>query len=111
MDWSSVPSLEAKAELPALEKCFNAVRKELGSSVGEGESLSRINSAIDSGNWDDLKLFTFEFDAGFRGGVLENAWNQLGLDKQADITVVSPFTFDLIALNKAARSEDKDTAT
>ena len=57
------------------------------------------------------KLFTREFDVGFRGGVLKNARKQFGLDKQAGIAVPNPFTFDLIALNKAARSEDKDAAT
>lgn len=92
-------------ELPSLEKCFNAVRKELDSK--QGESLTHIKDDIDNEKWDDLKLFTREYDAGFRGGVLKNAWKQLGNAKQQGIAVTNSFTFDLIALNKAARNQDK----
>lgn len=97
----------AKTELPELNKCFNAVRKELSP---EGESLKRINDDIDKSNWDDLKLFTREYDAGFRGGVLKSAWKQLSNKKQDGIRISNSFTFDLIALNKAARTEDKEAA-
>ena len=99
----NVAPAAAKTELPSLEKCFNAVRRELSP---EGESLKRIDEDIDEGKWDDLKLFTREYDAGFRGGVLKSAWKQLGNEKQAGISVTNSFTFDLIALNKAARNED-----
>jgi len=99
---------EAKTDLPALEKCFNAIRKELDPI--EGDSLKRINTDIETSNWDDLKQFTREYDAGFRGGVLKSAWKQLGADKQAGIALSNSFTFDLIALNKAARTEDKPAA-
>jgi len=98
----------AKASLPELEKCFNAVRKELDPK--QGKSLIRINDDIETENWDDLKLFTREYDAGFRGGVLKSAWKQLGPAKQSGITISNSFTFDLIALNKAARTEDKEAA-
>ena len=100
------PSL-AKTKLPEVNKCFDAVRKELSP---EGESLKRITNDIDTGNWDDLKLFTREYDAGFRGGVLKSAWKQLGDKKQDGIRISNSFTFDLIALNKAARTEDKEAA-
>ena len=66
----------AKTELPALEKCFNAVRKELDPKLG-GESLTRLQKDIDTENWDDMRLFTREYDAGFRGGVLKSVWKQL----------------------------------
>lgn len=92
-------------ELPSLEKCFNAVRKELDST--QGESLTHIKNDIDQEKWDDLKLFTREYDAGFRGGVLKTAWKQLGDSKQKGISITNSFTFDLIALNKAARTQDK----
>jgi hypothetical protein len=92
-------------ELPSLEKCFNAVRKELDSK--QGESLTHIKDDIDNDKWDDLKLFTREYDAGFRGGVLKSAWKQLGDKKQSGISITNSFTFDLIALNKAARNQDK----
>ena len=105
---SPISVVHAKDELPSLDKCFNAVRKELDPKVGE--SLPRIKKDIDGGNWDDLKLFTREYDAGFRGGVLKSAWKQLGDQKQRGIQVTNSFTFDLIALNKAARTEDKDDA-
>jgi len=95
-------------DLPSLERCFNAVRKELDAK--EGTSLTRIQQDIDGGNWEDLKLFTREYDAGFRGGVLKSAWKQLGDAKQKGIQVSNSFTFDLIALNKAARNADKDDA-
>jgi hypothetical protein len=72
--------------------------------------LTRIQQDIDGGNWEDLKLFTREYDAGFRGGVLKSAWKQLGDAKQKGIQVSNSFTFDLIALNKAARNADKDDA-
>lgn len=95
----------AATELPSLEKCFNAVRKELDST--QGESLTHIKTDIDEAKWDDLKLFTREYDAGFRGGVLKNAWKQLGDQKGNGISITNSFTFDLIALNKAARNQDK----
>ena len=95
-------------ELPSLEKCFNAVRKELDST--QGESLTHIKNDIDGDKWDDLKLFTREYDAGFRGGVLKTAWKQLGDSKQKGISITNSFTFDLIALNKAARTQDKADA-
>ena len=95
-------------ELPSLEKCFNAVSKELDST--QGESLTHIKNDIDGEKWDDLKLFTREYDAGFRGGVLKTAWKQLGDSKQKGISITNSFTFDLIALNKAARTQDKADA-
>ena len=97
--------VRAADDLPSLERCFNAVRKELDPK--NGESLNRIKKDIDGSNWDDLKLFTREYDAGFRGGVLKSAWKQLGDAKGKGIQVTNSFTFDLIALNKAARNEDK----
>ena len=95
-------------ELPSLEKCFNAVRKEL--DITQGESLTHIKKDIDEGKWDDLKLFSREYDAGFRGGVLKTAWKQLGDQKGKGISITNSFTFDLIALNKAARTQDKEDA-
>jgi hypothetical protein len=97
----------AKDELPSLEKIFNAVRKELSP---DGESLSRLRADIDKENWEDILTFTREYDAGFRGGVLKSAWKQLGDNKGRGIELSNSFTFDLIALNKAARSHDKDEA-
>ena len=96
-------------DLPALEKCFNAVRKELDMKNG-GESLKRLEHDINEADWDDLKLFTREYDAGFRGGVLKSAWKQLGDQKKRGIEVSNSFTFDLIALNKAGRNNDKEDA-
>ena len=98
----------AKEELPSLEKIFNAVRKELSP---EGESIGRLRGDIDKENWEDILTFTREYDAGFRGGVMKSAWKQLGDNKGRGIEVSNSFTFDLIALNKAARSHDKDEAT
>lgn len=46
------------------------------------------------------------------GGVLKNAWKQFDGDIQKrGIELSNSFTFDLIALNKAARSKDIDEAT
>ena len=60
-----MPAL-AKTELPAIEKCFDAVRKEISP---EGESLKRLRNDIESASWDDIVAFTREYDAGFRGGI------------------------------------------
>ena len=99
---------KAKEELPSLERCFAAVKRELDAK--EGVSLQRLKKDIDEGDWADLKLFTREYDAGFRGGVLKKSWKQLG-DKKADgIRISNSFTFDLIGLNQAARNEDKEGA-
>mmetsp|Transcript_19238 Transcript_19238/g.32568 ORF Transcript_19238/g.32568 Transcript_19238/m.32568 type:complete len:192 (-) Transcript_19238:58-633(-) len=104
-----VPQSLAKDALPSLDKCFNAIEKEL--NPREGESLLRIKNDIDAQNWDDLKGFTREYDAGFRGGVLKSAWKQFdGEKKKRGIEVSNSFTFDLIALNKAARNQDVDDA-
>lgn len=102
---SPLTAAHSATELPSLEKCFNAVRKEL--DVTQGESLTHIKTDIDEGKWDDLKLFSREYDAGFRGGVLKTAWKQLGDQKGKGISITNSFTFDLIALNKAARTQDK----
>jgi hypothetical protein len=106
---SIVPPAVAKDALPSLDKCFNAVQKEL--SAKDGESLIRIKADIDSSDWNDLKLFSREYDAGFRGGVLKTAWKQLeGEQQKRGIEVTNSFTFDLIALNKAARKQDSEDA-
>lgn len=98
----------AKDDLPSLERCFAAVKRELDPK--EGESLARLKKDIDGSDWADIKVFTREYDAGFRGGVLKKSWKQLG-DKKADgIRISNSFTFDLIGLNQAARKEDKDAA-
>ena len=57
--------VSAKSELPTLDKCFHAIEKELDPI--NGESLIRLKNDINKGDWDDMKLFTREFDAGFRG--------------------------------------------
>ena len=100
-------SVIAADPLPSLEKCFNAVKKELNG----GESLTRLSKDIEKEEWDDIVLYTREYDAGFRGGVLKSAWKQLGDKKGRGIEVTNSFTFDLIALNKAARNKDKIDAT
>ena len=101
--------LLAKEELPSIDKCFAAVRKELNPK--EGESLLRIQRDIESSDFADLITFTREYDAGFRGGVLKSAWKQLQGDaKKRGIEVSNSFTFDLIALNKAARVKDVSEA-
>ena len=42
---------------------------------------------------------------------MKSAWKQLeGDDKKNGISISNSFTFDLIALNKAARNKDKETA-
>jgi hypothetical protein len=99
----------AKEETPSLEKCFNAVRRELSPN---GESLVRLKNDIINQNWDDIKVFTREYDAGFRGYVMKNVWKQLEdpEKKKKGIEVSNSFTFDLIALNKAARIKDSEEA-
>lgn len=92
------------ADLLPLETCINAVKTELT----DRPSLNRIAKDIDSENWEDLKIFTREYDAGFRGSVLKSAWKQLdGEKKQLGIQYSNSFTFDLIGLNKASRKADK----
>ena len=93
-----------KAEPLPLSRYFEAVRKELDPK--QGESLRRIKKDIDDANWDDLKTFTREYDAGFRGGVLKATWKQLGDNKKRGIEISNSFTFDLIGLNQAARKGD-----
>jgi len=74
-------------------------------------SLLQITNPLTNSFREDLKLFTREYDAGFRGGVLKSAWKQLeGDDKKNGISISNSFTFDLIALNKAARNKDKESA-
>ena len=71
----------------------------------------RLKQDVKDGNWEDVKLFSREYDAGFRGGVLKSAWKQLkDDDKKKGIEVTNAFTFDLIALNKAARNTDAEEA-
>ena len=105
VDWVA----HAKEELPSLEKCFDAVRRELAT---DGESIKRLKNDIESGNWDDVKIFTREYDAGFRGYVLKSAWKQIENEetKKRGIEISNSFTFDLIALNKAARVKDTEDA-
>ena len=97
-----------KAEPLPLSRYFEAVRKEL--DPVKGESLARIKKDIDKGDWDDLKLFTREYDAGFRGGILKSTWKRLGENKKRGIEISNSFTFDLIGLNQAARKQDTTEA-
>lgn len=99
-----VAKSEPETTIIPLSRYFDAVRKELDPK--EGVSLLRIKKDIDEGNWEDLKTFTREYDAGFRGGVLKSTWKQLGDNKKRGIEVSNSFTFDLIGLNKAARKGD-----
>jgi hypothetical protein len=74
--------------------------------------LKRIAKDIADEDWEDIKAFTREYDAGFRGGVLKSAWKQFDGDlKTKGIEISNSFTFDLIALNKAARVKDSVEAT
>lgn len=99
--------VQAKTDLPPLDKCFNALRKE----INEGESLLRLENDITTSNWEDIKIFTREYDAGFRGGVLKSIWKQLdGDSKMKGIEISNSFTYDLIGMNKAARNQDPDNA-
>ena len=92
-----------------MSKCFAAIRAELDDAGTK--SLSRLETDINTENWDDIKTWSREFDAGFRGGVLKSVWKQLdGDDKKRGIELSNSFTFDLIALNKAARIADKADA-
>ena len=104
---SAAAAAEAAPAIP-LSRYFDAVRKELDPE--QGESLQRIKKDIDEANWDDLKAFTREYDAGFRGGILKSTWKQLGDNKKRGIEISNSFTFDLIGLNQAARKADKDDA-
>lgn len=106
---SSISPALAKEELPPLEKCFAAVERELSP---QGESLIRLSKDIKEEKWDDIKLFTREYDAGFRGYVLKSAWRQMNDDsiKKKGIEISNSFTFDLIALNKASRVKDANDA-
>ena len=105
-----VTSMAASEPLPSLQKCFDAVRKELDPI--EGESLKRLSNDIQTNNWDDVKLFTREYDAGFRGYVMKSTWKQIEDNdiKKRGIEISNSFTFDLIALNKASRVKDTEDA-
>ncbi len=93
------------SDLPSLEKCFNAVSKEI--DPVKGENLIRLRKDVANADWADVKAWSREYEAGFRGGVLKSAWKQLqGEEQRRGIEVTNSFTFDLIALNKAARVED-----
>lgn len=101
--------IQAKEPLPSLEKCFDAVRREL---APDGESINRLQKGIETGNWEDIKLFTREYDAGFRGYVMKSAWKQIDVEEtqKRAIEISNSFTFDLIALNKASRVKDTEDA-
>ncbi len=74
-------------------------------------SFDRMENDINSANWEDLKSFTREYDALFRGDVMKSAWKQMqGDDKRRGIEISNSFTYDLIGINKAARKEDKEDA-
>lgn len=98
----------AKEAPPSIEKCLGAIKKELSP---EGKLISQMVADIEKDDWEDLKVFSREYEAGFRGGVMKPAWKQLkGDDKKKGIEITNSFTFDLIALNKASRIADKEDA-
>jgi hypothetical protein len=105
--WNSYPNV-AKAENYPMETCIKALNIELT----ERKSLNRIQNDIKEGKWDDLKLFTREYDAGLRGGIMKSAWKQMeGAKKDRGIEIANSFTFDLIGVNKAARKANTADAT
>jgi hypothetical protein len=92
-----------------IERYFSTIRRELDPI--QGDSLQRIRKDIETEDWKDLKLFTRQFDAGFRGTVLKGVWKKLdGENKRRGIELSNSFTFDLIAINKAAREGDAKEA-
>lgn len=98
--------VSAKSEIPPLEKCFDIIRNELK----EAKSLNRLKEDIDNSKWDDILSFTKEYDAEFRGFILKSAWKQMDEKKDKGIEISNSLTYDLIALNKAARKKDSADA-
>ena len=89
-----------------LDQCFNIVQRELTVR----KSLNRIDTDIHTENWQDLRVFTKEYD-GFRGSVLKAASKQLqGKNKEQATDLTNKVMYDLIGINKAARHTDKEAA-
>lgn len=103
-----VATLAAEDTVP-IERYFNAIRVEI--DPVKGESLKRLKADIEEGRWDDVKAFTRQYDAGFRGTVLKGAWKSMeGEARNKGVQLSNAFTFDLIGLNKAARVGDREEA-
>lgn len=104
--WQVSPAQAASAEY-TVEQCFDIVQRELT----QRKPFIRIEHDIQDANWQDLKVFTKEYD-GFRGSILKGAAKQLkGDDKKVASDLANKVMYDLIGINKAARKEDAEAAT
>mmetsp|Transcript_16512 Transcript_16512/g.62794 ORF Transcript_16512/g.62794 Transcript_16512/m.62794 type:complete len:177 (-) Transcript_16512:1130-1660(-) len=87
------------------DELVRQVRQELK----EG-GVAQIGQMIRDGDWDAIKAFTRGYDQTFRKGLMGDARKTLESNKDMAMVYRNGVTFDLIGINKAARSEDKDKA-
>ena len=99
----------AKEELPItaenIEKYFNDVRYELEDPEG---GIPRIENALANRDWGFIKEFTKGYDLDLRKKKMGYARKMMTDSKMKDeaLTLRNGVTFDLIAVNKAARVQD-----
>lgn len=88
---------------------FGEVRFELENPAG---GVAHIGDALDANNWEEVKDFTRDYDLELRKKKMGFARKCMTDAKMKDdaLALRNAVTFDLIAINKAARVEDMDSA-
>lgn len=106
-----VQPVMAKEELPItsenIDRYFNDVRYELEDPEG---GISLIEKALTERDWSFIKTFTQGYDLELRKKKMGYARKMMSDKKMKSDTLMlrNGVTFDLIAINKAARVQDAD---
>jgi len=105
----------AKKEAPSpevMKSIFTAIRLELEGQqytvLGEGGGMFYLGKQLDDGNWTEIKEFTKFYDLEFRKAKMARV-RKMMTDKEIKgvaLQFSNNVTFDLIGINRAARTED-----
>lgn len=97
----------AKEADEALDR--EALLAEINSEVESG-GIFKIGQLIEAKDWEGVKELTKGYDKTFRKKLMGDARKTLRGEKDAALMYRNGVTFDLIAINKAARKEDQAAA-
>jgi hypothetical protein len=106
----SAQAAEDEAPKPTRSEAFARVRAEV--VTGKEAGGATLPGLIDGDDWEEVKEFTKKYDNNFRKMMMLPAKKTLETSslKEKGQLLCNAVTFDLIAINKAARVGDKPAA-